>query len=258
MELLMTVVAFVVGLAAGALAAIFGIGGAILLIPAFRIIFGMSGQQIVATALPITIPTAVAGSIRYHMRGFVKTKTALLAGVVGSFFAVIGAKLVDQFPSEAIIWMTIALFLLIAYTVGKQAKPRPTSEKSIKTRFHEKAGAVALIGAVGGFVAGFFGIGGGAILVPMLMRFRGISMTRAAPTSLAIIAIYSIPGSVAHLAIGNIDIQVLFPVMLGAVIGSIAAAGMEYNEEKRKDAFRIFLVAVAAVMIANEAIKLVF
>jgi uncharacterized membrane protein YfcA len=114
----------------------------------------------------------------------------------------------------------------------------------------ELALLLVAVGALSGFLAGMFGIGGGAILVPVFyecFRFAGVPLEVRMPlcvgTSLAIIIPTSISSYRAHLARGAVDMEVLrawwLPVLVGVVAGSVTA---RYAPERL---FKIVFVMVA-------------
>lgn len=249
MDLLILFGAFIVGLVAGVSTATFGIGGAMLLIPTFRIVFGMSGHEAIATALMITIPATFFGALQFHIKRTVKVKTALVAGLIGSVFAVIGAYMTEFFEGHVLMIMLGILFLILSYISLKREVGEPQ-----KASLKKKAVGTAIVGAIGGFLSGFFGIGGGGVLVPSLMRIRKVPISAAVPTSLAIIVIYSIPGSLAHLAMGNVVIDLVIPVALGSVIGATFTAKHigKQDQKLRHKAFVAFMVLMGLFILIRE------
>src|ERR1700753_3849919 len=114
----------------------------------------------------------------------------------------------------------------------------------------ELALLLVAVGAVSGFLAGIFGIGGGAILVPVFyecFRLAGVPLDVRMPlcvgTSLAIIIPTSIRSFRAHYARGAVDMKILrqwwLPVLVGVVAGSVTA---RYAPERL---FKIVFVTVA-------------
>lgn len=102
------------------------------------------------------------------------------------------------------------------------------------TELVELVALLVLVGALAGFLAGLFGIGGGAILVPVLyecFRIAGVPLDVRMPlcvgTSLAIIIPTSIRSFRAHYARGAVDMAVIrawwLPIMIGVVAGSAIA-----------------------------------
>lgn len=121
--------------------------------------------------------------------------------------------------------------------------------------------AVALVasGVIAGFLAGLFGIGGGAILVPVLYQFlamlgveEAVRMHISVGTSLGIIVPTSIRSFLSHKARGAVDIELLkswmIPVPLGVLAGSVVAAYVT------ADGLKVIFAAIATMV----ALRLVF
>src|SRR5471030_2843298 len=98
----------------------------------------------------------------------------------------------------------------------------------------ELALLLVAVGALSGFLAGLFGIGGGAILVPVFyecFRLAGVPLDVRMPlcigTSLAIIIPTSVSSFRAHHARGAVDMEILrawwLPVLIGVILGSVIA-----------------------------------
>ena len=107
-----------------------------------------------------------------------------------------------------------------------------------------------LLGLISGTLAGFFGIGGGVILVPILLlcfkflKFNNdIVMHMALGTSLSCILINSINSSIAHHKNNNVDWNVFFKLLSGIVIGVIFGAILSSSLSSRslEVIFAIFL-----------------
>src|SRR5712671_1454360 len=114
----------------------------------------------------------------------------------------------------------------------------------------ELALLLVAVGALSGFLAGVFGVGGGAILVPVFyecFRLAGVPLEVRMPlcigTSLAIIIPTSVSSYRAHYARGAVDMEILkqwwLPVLIGVIAGSFTA---RYAPERL---FKIVFVAVA-------------
>lgn len=114
----------------------------------------------------------------------------------------------------------------------------------------ELALLLVIVGGIAGFLAGMFGIGGGAVLVPVLyecFRLAGVPLEVRMPlcigTSLAIIIPTAVRSYAAHRARGSVDMEVLrkwaVPILLGVIVGSVIA---RYAPERL---FKIVFVIVA-------------
>lgn len=232
-----------IGLAAGVLAGLFGIGGALLTTPAMRCLLGVPGLIALGTPLPIVIPTALSGGLVYYGRKSLRLRIALICGASGSLSALLGAWITDPLGGEAMMYITSGFIFLIAlrFAFGKEKKVKSAGEKV------QALPQLILIGLVGGFLSGFLGVGGGVILVPLFVILLGLEMHEAIGTSLAAISIYAIPGSIEHYLLGHIDLGLLIPIAAGCIVGAQLGArfAMLTKERKLKIGFAVFLVAVA-------------
>ena len=119
-----------------------------------------------------------------------------------------------------------------------------------------KARVAALIGvgALTGVYSGFFGLGGGFVLVPMLTRWLHTPLKRATGTSLATVAVLAIPGSIAHSLLGNVDWAIAAGLTLGVIPG--AAIGARLNaltpDRRLRLGFVLLLLVSAFALGASE------
>ncbi|MFH1800569.1 MAG: sulfite exporter TauE/SafE family protein [Candidatus Omnitrophota bacterium] len=107
--------------------------------------------------------------------------------------------------------------------------------------------ATALIGILGGFLSGLFGVGGGVVFVPLLMLLKGFDIHRAVGTSLVVIIFTALSGAAFHGKAGMVDWRAaallgIFSI-LGAWLGTKLSLKLEVSMLQR--VFAIFLVLVA-------------
>ncbi|MEK6979397.1 MAG: sulfite exporter TauE/SafE family protein [Candidatus Micrarchaeota archaeon] len=257
MEIMLIALLFVAGILIGVLASLFGIGGAIVAIPVFRILLGFSGTEAVGTAITLTIPTAIAGALQFSKQGLIKYKTALIGGIAGIVFSIIGAMLTQYIAGSWLMALLgILILVLAAMTFLEREKNTETmgDTESAEGELNKKIINTTAIGASAGFASGFFGIGGGALLVPLLTKMRGISIKKAVPTSLMMIAIYAIPSSMTHYALGNVNLSVAGVVLVGAMTGAWIGAGhsARIDEKKQRTMMAALLAIVGTLLILNE------
>ena len=101
-----------------------------------------------------------------------------------------------------------------------------------------------LLGAAAGFASGCFGIGGGAVIVPILVLFFKVDYHVAVGTSLALILPISLAGSATNFSLGKINWQIFAACaitgIIGAVVGSMFIQKIPAHYAKRS--FAVFLV----------------
>jgi hypothetical protein len=113
---------------------------------------------------------------------------------------------------------------------------------------------LASIGVLTGLYSGFFGLGGGFVLIPLLTRWLGLSLKRSIGTSLATVAMLAVPGTITHAYLGNIDWTIAGWLALGVVPGAVVGARVTMGARSRqiRIGFATLLVIVALWLAASE------
>jgi uncharacterized membrane protein YfcA len=110
---------------------------------------------------------------------------------------------------------------------------------------------VALIGVVGGVLAGLFGVGGGIIFVPTLTLVLGLTQIHAEATSLLAILPTALAGTLRQRRYGNIDLRAAAIVGAASILGVQAGVFVAESlpEAQLRRLFGVLLVAVAAQIV---------
>lgn len=265
MDLVEIAVAVVVGVAIGILSGMLGIGGGTVMVPVFKLGFGMSAIGATATSLFAIIPTAVAGSITHLRQKTCIPKLGVLAGVGGACLSPVGVWLASISPGWAIM---LAAALVIAYSSftmfrkALQAPGRKASEGAKRAATAEEQPPVDAkrlwlglpIGMAAGLVAGYVGVGGGFLMVPLFLSVMHVNMKLASGTSLLAIAILSIPGTVEQILLGNVAIVTAIAIVVGSVPGAAIGARLmkRIPERELRFAFAAVLLVAAIFLVLQE------
>jgi uncharacterized membrane protein YfcA len=112
---------------------------------------------------------------------------------------------------------------------------------------------LAVVGTAGGLFSGLFGVGGGAVMVPLLMLWLGFGERRATATSLAAIAAIAAAAAAAQGAYGNVHVAEGLLVGVPAVGGVVAGTWLQQRVAARTVSrlFALLLVATAAMLVAR-------
>jgi|SRR5215210_2986638 len=115
----------------------------------------------------------------------------------------------------------------------------------------QRALQLAVIGTAAGAFSGLFGVGGGAVIVPLLILWRGYGEREATGTSLAAIVVIAAAATAMQGAYGNVDVANGLLIGLPAVGGVVAGAALQQRVPTRWIAlgFAAFLVASAAALL---------
>jgi uncharacterized membrane protein YfcA len=110
------------GVAAGAAAGLFGVGGGIIFVPTLTLVLGLSQLEAEATSLLAIIPVAVLGSWRQTRSGQVRWPDAAVMGVVSVVTAIAGALIADVAPERALRIGFAVLLVVTAVQLVRRAR----------------------------------------------------------------------------------------------------------------------------------------
>lgn len=117
------------GVAAGLLAGLFGVGGGILFVPTLTVIVGLAQVDAQATSLLAMIPVALLGSWRQTREGTVRWRAAAVIGLVSIPTAIAGAIIADRLPSRVLEIMFAGLLVLTAAQLAWRVRRPPTASR---------------------------------------------------------------------------------------------------------------------------------
>jgi uncharacterized membrane protein YfcA len=126
--------AILIGLAAGVVAGLLGVGGGALFVPALTIFLGLSQIDAEATSLLAIIPVALVGAGRQHAHGNVDLRTGLLLGALATTGAVAGVAVANIVPQRALEIGFALLILCVAGQLVRRALAAPRDESRVPAR----------------------------------------------------------------------------------------------------------------------------
>lgn len=189
------------GFVAGLLAGLLGIGGGTVLVP-LLVTLNYTPVQAVATSSLSIVITSLSGSLHNWRRGYLRPQAVLALGLPALASAQIGVLLSDRVSPQ---WLLLAFGFLLLTNLGlMQWRLRLGSGESAPAVGMNPALVQLLTGAAAGFLAGFFGVGGGVILVPLQMVGLGRPLKEAIQTSLGVIILTALAAVVGHALQGNV------------------------------------------------------
>lgn len=226
--------AFCVGAFAGILGSLAGMGGGFVMIPLMTSsLLKLTQHQAHGTSLFAVAATGVAGALGYS--GQVDVEAAVAISVSGMIMARAGAGMTATM-SERSLKRALGVFMLLiaplvpakAYFMQIQDETRKKNIMRISNSnnellgkgFLQRIGPPAVIGLGSGFLAGLFGVGGGAIVVPALTLCTDMTHYQALGTSLCAMALPAMVGTSTHFSKGNVAIRIAPTLALGSFVGA--------------------------------------
>lgn len=218
------IVAFV-GLTAGALGGLFGVGGGLIIVPGLILVAKLERRLAHGTSLAATLPIALASLSTYVVNGNVDWAVAPLMAIGTVTGAVLGTKLLTILPKRTI---TIVFIVTVLATAFRLFLATETTGRDDLTPW--TALLLVVIGFATGTLSGLLGIGGGVVMVPAMVVLFGMLPVIAKGTSVAVIVPTSIMGTVSNRANANVDLRVAAVAggcgVLSAIAGGIIADGI--------------------------------
>jgi uncharacterized protein len=242
--------AAVVGLGAGFLSGIFGVGGGILIVPALVLLLHFEQRLAHGTSLAAVLPIAASGLTALALAGKVDWPVGVLLAVGAIGGAVIGTHMLHVLPERMLGLIFAGLLIVTAVRLlVDHASATGRADLTI-------GGAIGLvvIGLATGILAGLLGVGGGIIMVPAMIVLYGIPSAVAKGTSLFVILPTSIMGTWRNRKKRNADLRVAAAVGLAGVLSSFPAGliAAHMDESLSNVLFAILLLFVAARMLWTE------
>lgn len=243
------------GVAAGILSGLFGIGGGIVMVPSLIVIFGMDILDANATSLAaMLLPVGVLGVVAYYKAGLINVKDSLwisLGLFLGSFFggefAVnISESLLSKLYAAILLYVALSYFDLFSF-LKKKKEPKPIVQNPPKPFW-----AFVLVGLAAGIFAGLFGKGGGIVIVPMLIGLFRYDAKAAAATSLAALQLpVGLPSVIIYANNGHLNILFATFIAVGIVVGALFGSklAVKLPSAMFKKVYAFFLLAVAVYMV---------
>lgn len=201
-----------IGLLAGLLSGLFGVGGGTVIVPLLVLILKFDQRLAAGTSLAAIVPTATVGVISYAVHGSVAWIPALILAVGAVGGAQIGTWLLPRLSQTVLRWAFVAFLAAVIVSLFLVI---PSREADLPLTFLTVAGLVVL-GVITGILAGLLGVGGGIIVVPALMIVFGTSDLIAKGTSLLMMIPTAISGTIGNIRRRNVDLVAAGVVGLAA------------------------------------------
>ena len=205
------------GLGAGLLSGMFGVGGGILVVPVLVLLLKFDQRLANGTSLGAVLPISISSLLTYWSHGNVDWYMALWLAVGAMAGAVLGTKWIHILPKKTLGYLFAAMLFI---TAVRLFIPLNADGRSTLTIF--SALALLFIGLVTGTLAGLLGIGGGVVMVPAMAVFFSELSVVAKGTSAAVIIPTSIMGTWRNWKADNVDLRVAAIVGLSGIPSAIA------------------------------------
>jgi uncharacterized membrane protein YfcA len=264
--------ALAVGGVTGFLSGLLGVGGGFILIPLLTLL-GAPVHMAVGTSMAFIICASLAGIVQHIRQGSIDLLVASMVSIPAAAMAYVGAYLSGNLPAWVLhlsfgmllcavlglfrLWPLKQLARTTMETPGKASQPyvfpRQRLVANVPYTYHVNVILAVLSGLGTGVITGFFGVGGGFVLVPVLVLLLHIPLPVTIGTSLAIIIPPALIGAVTHWRSGHVNVGLWFLLTVSGIVASQVGARctVRFRPEWLRILFQWLLLAAALFMLAK-------
>lgn len=233
---------FASGSAVGLSLGLVGGGGSILAVPLLVYLVGVPSVHVAIGTSAVVVAANAAVNLAGHLReGTLKwpcTLTFSAAGVVGAVAGSTAGKMIDG-------GKLLALFAMLMLVVGVLMLRRRNDVGDATVRIgRDNIAALIGLGFASGALSGFFGIGGGFLIVPALMLATGMPILNAVHSSLAAVTIFGLTAAASYAWSGFVDWTMAAILLAGGIVGGLAGARLGRHLASRQGLLNIVLSAI--------------
>jgi uncharacterized membrane protein YfcA len=237
-----SLVGFVLGLIGG--------GGSILAVPLLVYVVGVASPHVAIGTSAVAVALSAFANLLGHARaGHVRWPCALVFSAAGVAGAAVGSVLGKSFDGQKLLLLfgmlmiAIAIMMLVRKT-GDGAGFQPLGRTTAAKLLPRLLGMGGLVGAM----SGFFGIGGGFLIVPGLMGAARMPMIMAIGSSLVAVTAFGVTTAASYALSGLVDWRIAALFVMGGVAGGVGGTVLARHLSGHKTTLtRVFAAIVAIV-----------
>ncbi|GMB79400.1 sulfite exporter TauE/SafE family protein [Shinella zoogloeoides] len=230
---------------------LFGGGGSILAVPLMVYMVGVPNPHLAIGTSAFAVAVNAFANLLGHARfGNIKWRCAGLYSLAGIMGAFVGSSIGKMIDGQHLLILFALLMLVVGALmfIRRGAEGDPNAQCS-----RENAPKVIAIGGLTGAFSGFFGIGGGFLIVPGLVAATGMPILFAVGSSLLAVTAFGLTTSLNYAYSGLVDWVLAFVFIGGGVVGGLLGAFAARKLAARKGAlntvFALLILVVAGYML---------
>ena len=221
---------------------IVGFGGGVFMVPVMVVAFGIKITYAIGAVTLALFPAALISTVHNWRENLVDPVAGIWLETPTILGTILGAWLTSKL---SVTWLEIVFSLFLSYVAARMY--RKHSAEAPPSRFVTRlnglgpvlkrerygstytmgTGAALFFGGIAGTVAGLFGIGGGFLKTPIMIRVFRMPAKVAVATALFMIVFTSATAICSHWALGHIDLRYGLPVVIGFAVGAIIGNGLK-------------------------------
>lgn len=222
MTMIEALLAAISGGIVGIVLGLVGGGGSILAVPLLVYLVGVTNPHVAIGTSALSVAASAGAAMVSHARArTVKWRCALMFAAAGSLGAFAGSTLGKAIDGQRLLFLFAIVMIVVGVTMLR-GRGDPGNPDVVCTRTN--APKVVGFGLGSGVFSGFFGIGGGFLIVPGLMMATGMSLQAAASASLIAVAAFGLASASSYAWSGLIDWPIAGLLIAGGAAGAVLGA----------------------------------
>ncbi len=253
------VTSLLVGILVGLISSMLGLGGGILIVPLLTIVFHLPHNQAIATSLMTIAFITALNTFRFWQKKMINFRMVLTIVVFSAFSSMLGGYLATALDER----LLLAIFILFVLYVLAQTLFLQTRETDSRKRAPSYWFWGATIGISSGLISGTTGVGGGAIITPLLFKSRVEKQERVVPITNAVMLINAVFALIplawdtaeksSWLMVGLIHVDLALLVFLGAIPASLW--GTHFQDKLPLKVKKILISLILLVILIRMGLK---
>lgn len=238
------------GVIVGLVLGLVGGGGSILAVPLLVYLVGVSPPHVAIGTSALAVSVSAFSNLLPHARaGNVKWRCAAVFATAGVLGALLGAATAKALDGQTLL----ILFGVVMVVVGLAMLRKRDNAGDPNVRLTSATARQLLpmllgIGFGVGILSGFFGIGGGFLIVPGLMLATGMPLTSAIGTSLVAVSAFGAATAASYAVSGLIDWTIAGLFVLGGIGGGFAGVALGRMLAQKKRALNLVFASIVVVV----------
>lgn len=217
--LLQSIAAVLSGAFSGFVLGLIGGGGSVLATPLLLYVVGVASPHVaLGTGALAVSANAYANLIGHARKGHVQWRCGAVFAAVGTLGAFLGSTIGKAIDGNALLFLFGLVMVVIGAVMLRPRNVAPGACPPVTVKLCVRAGAAAL---AAGTASGFFGIGGGFLIVPAIIFATGMPTINAVGTSLLAVGTFGLATAINYAASGLVDWTVAAEFLAGGVVGGV-------------------------------------
>lgn len=239
-----------------------GGGGSILATPLLLYVVGLGPHRAIGTGALAVSAIALANFVSHLRAGHVCWRSAGLFATIGVLGALAGAALGKAVGGRSLLFLFAILMIVIGLRMFRAKAGTPLRDVPAGANYCNRRSIPRIVASALaiGILAGFFGIGGGFLIVPALMFATDMPMLFAVGSSLLVVASFGLATAASYAASGLIDVPAAAELLAGGLVGGLIGTGIAGRLADRtmvlNRLFASLVCAVAVYMLYENAVAL--